>query len=66
VNRFKETRRRHPLADIGSVTEGIARERELLQAVERRADLLIDTTELTPSRLRRSSGEEFITARRRS
>lgn len=64
VNRFKETRRRHPLADIGSVTEGISRERELLQAVEQRADLLIDTTDLPPRRLRALIREEFITAGR--
>lgn len=64
VNRFNETRRRHPLADIGSVTEGISRERELLQSVEKRADLLIDTTDLPPRRLRALIREEFITAGR--
>src|SRR5574340_187478 len=32
VSRFKETRRRHPLADVGSVAEGIAAEREMLAA----------------------------------
>ena len=35
LTRYKETRRRHPLAPEGSVAEGIARERELLRAAAR-------------------------------
>ena len=35
LTRYKETRRRHPLAPEGSVTDGIARERELLRAAAR-------------------------------
>ena len=35
LTRYKETRRRHPLAPTGSVAEGIARERELLGAAAR-------------------------------
>ncbi|MGR3463965.1 RNase adapter RapZ [Limimaricola sp.] len=48
VRRFSETRRRHPLAPEGGPAEGIARERELLEPVRRRADVLIDTTGLSP------------------
>lgn len=62
VRRFKETRRRHPLSDVGSVASGIAEERERLQAIERRADFRIDTTELPPQDLRSLIREEFITA----
>ena len=47
LNRYKETRRRHPLAPTGSVTEGIARERELLAPLREQADLVIDTSGLT-------------------
>src|SRR4051794_25748790 len=43
VTRYKEPRRRHPLAPSGSVTEGIARERELLLPLRGRADVVIDT-----------------------
>ena len=35
LTRYKETRRRHPLAPTGSVADGIARERELLRAAAR-------------------------------
>jgi UPF0042 nucleotide-binding protein len=34
LNRYKETRRRHPLAPEGSVAEGIAAEREQLEALK--------------------------------
>ena len=44
LTRYKETRRRHPLAPTGSVADGIARERELLAPLRERADVVIDTT----------------------
>src|SRR5947208_5266756 len=47
LTRYKETRRRHPLAPTGSVTEGIARERDLLLPLRGRADVVIDTSGLT-------------------
>ncbi len=51
VRRYSETRRRHPLAPEDSPAEGIARERDLLEAVRARADVLIDTSDLTPHEL---------------
>ncbi|PJI86517.1 UPF0042 nucleotide-binding protein [Yoonia maricola] len=48
VRRYSETRRRHPLAPAGSPLEGIAAERALLVPVRARADVLIDTTGLSP------------------
>lgn len=62
VRRFKETRRRHPLAEVGSVASGIAEERTILESIERRADLRVDTTELSPQDLRALIREEFVTA----
>ncbi len=53
LTRYKETRRRHPLAPEGSVTDGIARERELLAPLRGRADVVIDTSGLTAAMLRR-------------
>ncbi len=47
LTRYKETRRRHPLAPHGSVVDGIARERELLAPMRERADSCIDTTGLS-------------------
>ena len=48
VRRYSETRRRHPLAPAESPAAGIARERDLLGPVRARADVLIDTTGLSP------------------
>jgi UPF0042 nucleotide-binding protein len=61
VNRFKETRRRHPLAPQGDVEEGILAEREILGPIREIADEVIDTTELSPARLRRVIAEDFLT-----
>ena len=47
VNRYKETRRRHPLAPQGSVVDGIHAEMELLAPVKERADLCLDTSGLS-------------------
>ena len=52
VNRYKETRRVHPLSPGGSVEEGVAIERELLSDVAQLADLRIDTSELNVHQLR--------------
>ncbi|KJS19081.1 MAG: glmZ(sRNA)-inactivating NTPase [Clostridiaceae bacterium BRH_c20a] len=53
VNRFKETRRRHPLSAEGSgVMEGIKIERERLQELRGRANKIIDTSELKPNHLK--------------
>ncbi len=41
LTRYKETRRRHPLAPTGSVADGIAREKEMLAPLRRRADVVI-------------------------
>ncbi|HEY4398643.1 MAG TPA: RNase adapter RapZ [Acidimicrobiia bacterium] len=52
VRRFDETRRRHPVADAHRVSEGIARERELLEEIKGQADIVIDTSELNVHELR--------------
>ena len=48
VRRYSETRRRHPLAPAGAPLAGISAERELLIPIRARADVLIDTTGLSP------------------
>lgn len=52
VNRYRETRRVHPLAPAGTVEQGIARERELLGDVARLADWTLDTSQLNIHQLR--------------
>ncbi|MCM2563470.1 RNase adapter RapZ [Lutimaribacter sp. EGI FJ00015] len=51
-HRFSATRRRHPLAPAESPDIGIAREKDLLAPIRNRADILIDTSELSPHQLR--------------
>jgi UPF0042 nucleotide-binding protein len=63
LTRYKETRRRHPLAPSGSVADGIARERELLAPLHDQADVVIDTTGLTAAMLRRKLVEEMLPTR---
>jgi RNase adapter protein RapZ len=60
INRFKETRRRHPLADGGSVESAIALERERLAALAERADISIDTTDLSAARLRKVVADKML------
>lgn len=52
VRRFSETRRRHPLAPDGSPLRGVLAEIDLLAPIQGRADVLIDTTELSPHELK--------------
>ena len=52
IRRFSETRRRHPLAPVERPYAGIERELELLAPVRAFADILIDTSELSPNDLR--------------
>ncbi len=59
VSRYKETRRVHPLAMDGLVTEGIRKERAILEDLKVKASLVIDTTTLTPRQLREKINQEF-------
>lgn len=61
-NRYKETRRRHPLADEtnGSVERAIERERELLHPIYERADYTIDTSYLSPAQLKERITNLFL------
>ncbi len=59
IRRYSETRRRHPLAAQSSPREGITQELELLEPLKSRADMLIDTSELTPHDLRAELGNWF-------
>ena len=54
INRYKETRRTHPLSKDGtSLAEAVERERQLLEPVRTRAGHVINTTGLSTARLRR-------------
>ena len=50
--RFTETRRRHPLATDRPVLDGVRQERQLIAPLRDRADLVVDTTALSPAELK--------------
>lgn len=52
INRFKETRRSHPLASGGTISEGLALERKVLREIRGKADKVIDTSRLRIQELR--------------
>jgi RNase adapter protein RapZ len=60
LHRYKETRRRHPLARSGRIVDGIREENQLLAPLRERADVVIDTTGLTGGALRRRIATELI------
>ena len=59
-SRYKETRRRHPLVRSGRIVDGIREEHTRLAPLRERADVVIDTTSLTGSALRRRIATELI------
>lgn len=53
INRYKETRRKHPVMEDGiSMSDAIAAEREMLEGIRGIADFVVDTTKMTPTQLR--------------
>jgi UPF0042 nucleotide-binding protein len=52
VQRYKESRRRHPLAPDGAPLEGIQLERKLLEELKGMATQVIDTSTLKPAQLK--------------
>ncbi|APJ13312.1 RNase adapter RapZ [Bacillus safensis] len=61
VSRYKETRRSHPLATTGLPLEGIAMERELLEELKGRSQMIFDTSDLKPKQLREKIVTHFAT-----
>lgn len=59
VRRFKETRRRHPLAITGSIMEGIMDERQKLEELRGKAHKVIDTSCVSPQDLKTQINELF-------
>lgn len=57
--RYAETRRRHPLALDRPASDGIARERELLEPLRRAADHVIDTSDMASNALQQAIRQRF-------
>jgi len=66
VNRYEATRRRHPLAPADRVVEGIRKERLMMESLRGDADLIIDTSGLTPHELRDRVRDAFSDAPKES
>ena len=60
VKRYKETRRMHPLAKDDRVDKGIAREREQLDFLKKRAAYIIDTSQLLTREFKQELEKIFI------
>jgi RNase adapter protein RapZ len=59
VQRYKESRRRHPLAPTGAPLEGIRHERVLLEELKGLATQVIDTSSLKPADLKQTIASRF-------
>jgi UPF0042 nucleotide-binding protein len=62
INRFKETRRKHPLAEncLGSLEQAVKLERDVLKPVREKADYIIDTSLLSTSQLKERISSLFL------
>ena len=60
VMRYKETRRSHPLARLGQIEDGIAREREQIAFLRKSSDMIIDTTNLLTRELKAELDRIFV------
>lgn len=59
VNRYKESRRRHPVSPQGNILEGICLEREILTELRGKAHKIIDSSDLTTAQMREKIREFF-------
>ena len=59
VRRYKETRRAHPLAPDGPVERGITLEKEILSSIRKKADHIINTSNLLTRELGEIVREKF-------
>lgn len=60
VNRFKETRRTHPLARDGRIGQGVASERGKLRFLKEQADYIIDTSQMLTRELKVELEKIFV------
>jgi len=51
LKRYKETRRKHPLSNDGNISEGITKERKMLEELKELSNYTIDTSELNVHQL---------------
>ena len=59
INRYKETRRSHPLSPKGIPSLGVALERKLMEPLKKLADEVIDTSDMQPKQLKQEIYKRF-------
>ncbi|WP_026486101.1 RNase adapter RapZ [Caldanaerobius polysaccharolyticus] len=64
IKRYKESRRKHPLAHDGRVIAAIHDERKRLESIRNKATAIIDTSNLTISQLREQLANIFLEGRK--
>ena len=60
IKRYKETRRMHPLSPEGRIAEGVEKERKVLESVKKKADYVIDTSNLLTRELKEELDRIFV------
>lgn len=60
IKRYKETRRNHPLAGDGRVDKGIGEERKKLERLRRKADYILDTSQMLTRELKTELNKIFV------
>lgn len=60
IKRYKETRRNHPLAKDGRLEQGILEEREKLSSLRKRAEYILDTSNLLTRELKAELNKIFV------
>lgn len=60
LNRYKETRRNHPLSKGDSIITGINKERSLLSEIKDKANYILDTTYTLPRQLKEQINDIFL------
>lgn len=60
IKRYKESRRVHPLANGGSVEDGIKRERRILKKIKKKANYIFDTSNLLTRVLKEEMNKIFV------
>lgn len=60
IKRYKETRRSHPLAKDGGLEQGIEAERKKLSGLRKKADYILDTSNMLTRELQAALNKTFV------
>lgn len=60
LKRYKETRRKHPVSPDGRIADGIDKERKILESIQKKADYVIDTSNLLTRVLKEELDRIFV------